>query len=940
MILCEVNKNSLKVRTSELLTAGSREVNEVEFRFNSVWDGVTKTAVFRTEKKTVSVLLDGDKTQLPWEVLADAGEVVAVGVYGVSGETLVLPTVWGIIGKVVDAAKLGDEEKEPTPDVYQQILDKLNSMSWDTLENKPFTSIGSGLKVEDGTLTATAQGGTDITITDTAEVGEVLTVEEVDSTGKPTKWKTEKPTAEQKQADWSQTDTTDASYIKNKPTIPDVSGKVDIAQGVDKSGEYLAVGTDGNVTTVDAPSGGEQVQSDWNENDETAKSYVKNRPFYISDTTELATLEFTATSSSKLTRTTTAADMALMRNFYTKGATFRAVINGYNRDFTTSFDRGYWSGSGQVSFRVNYNPNQTWDITSSLGLGLTTGQTYSITFYGLYKGYVKIPIDYLPSSLFTQENAPVKFHEEDGTMLTGVEQGSGTTASGSYSHAEGHCTTASGDYGSHAEGHYTTASGDCGSHAEGQYTTASGDSSHARGEYTTANRKLATVIGKYNSLEGTNYALIPQTYSGTLFMNDGTTYYSDSYTYDSYTGVVTLNNPQLFDYSNPPTNVYIIIDTIPESVAKVSTISKRDDSFKYIKYNVAEYYNGVDYTRKTGVYAVAVGNGTSDTARSNAYTLDWSGNGWFAGDVYVGSTSGTNKDDGSVKLLKESDVSSWAKQATKPTYTASEVGALPDTTVIPSVDGMLKYTAQTLTDSQKTQARTNIGAGTSSFSGSYADLTNKPTIPNVPEWAMADAKPTYTASEVGAVATAQGTANSGKYLAVGTDGNVTATDISKDNVVTALGYTPAKVTEEKWELVKTMTVEESVTSIEIMLDEPCSKVIIMGTQPSTESNAVGVSFLIRDSTTNNNISTPYLNAMIAAPTYEKSNYTYIWLDGDRMRCEFMAFNSSGSALNTLVAYTCPDISVSCNAITGFNFYRGTGFAVGIVWNIYGVKKEN
>lgn len=230
MILCEVNKNSLKVRTSELLTAGSREVNEVEFRFNSVWDGVTKTAVFRTEKKTVSVLLDGDKTQLPWEVLADAGEVVAVGVYGVSGETLVLPTVWGIIGKVVDAAKLGDEEKEPTPDVYQQILDKLNSMSWDTLENKPFTSIGSGLKVEDGTLTATAQGGADITITDTAEVGEVLTVEEVDSEGKPTKWKTEKPTAEQKQADWSQNDETAKSYVKNRPggytkIEPTITGK-------------------------------------------------------------------------------------------------------------------------------------------------------------------------------------------------------------------------------------------------------------------------------------------------------------------------------------------------------------------------------------------------------------------------------------------------------------------------------------------------------------------------------------------------------------------------------------------------------------------------------------------------------------------------------------------------------------------------------------------
>lgn len=39
----------------------------------------------------------------------------------------------------------------------------------------------------------------------------------------------------------------------------------------------------------------------------------------------------------------------------------------------------------------------------------------------------------------------------------------------------------------------------------------------------------------------------------------------------------------------------------------------------------------------------------------------------------------------------------------------------------------VKYTAQTLTDGQKSQARSNIGAGTSNFSGNYNDLTNKPT---------------------------------------------------------------------------------------------------------------------------------------------------------------------------------------------------------------------
>ena len=45
------------------------------------------------------------------------------------------------------------------------------------------------------------------------------------------------------------------------------------------------------------------------------------------------------------------------------------------------------------------------------------------------------------------------------------------------------------------------------------------------------------------------------------------------------------------------------------------------------------------------------------------------------------------------------------------------------------VTNAVKTTTQTLTDAQKQQARTNIGAGTSSFDGDYNSLTNKPTIP-------------------------------------------------------------------------------------------------------------------------------------------------------------------------------------------------------------------
>lgn len=60
-------------------------------------------------------------------------------------------------------------------------------------------------------------------------------------------------------------------------------------------------------------------------------------------------------------------------------------------------------------------------------------------------------------------------------------------------------------------------------------------------------------------------------------------------------------------------------------------------------------------------YAHVVGNGTYGAApnnQSNAHTLDWKGNAWFAGDVYTGSTSGKNRDAGSKKLATEDYVDS------------------------------------------------------------------------------------------------------------------------------------------------------------------------------------------------------------------------------------------------------------------------------------------
>lgn len=52
------------------------------------------------------------------------------------------------------------------------------------------------------------------------------------------------------------------------------------------------------------------------------------------------------------------------------------------------------------------------------------------------------------------------------------------------------------------------------------------------------------------------------------------------------------------------------------------------------------------------------------------------------------------------------------------------------------------------------------------------------TDPTVPSWAKASSKPSYSASEVGAVAVAQGVEHAGEFVVVGSDGNITSVTMS------------------------------------------------------------------------------------------------------------------------------------------------------------------
>ena len=116
----------------ELLTAGMAKAVTVESVFSDDWDGLTKTAVFSNGRTTVDVLesaWDGNKVVVPHEILADAGPIARVGVYGADESGVVLPTVWVSLGKVMPAAEpSGDPGADPTLPIWAQLQKQIGDL--------------------------------------------------------------------------------------------------------------------------------------------------------------------------------------------------------------------------------------------------------------------------------------------------------------------------------------------------------------------------------------------------------------------------------------------------------------------------------------------------------------------------------------------------------------------------------------------------------------------------------------------------------------------------------------------------------------------------------------------------------------------------------------------------------------------------------------------
>lgn len=190
--------------------------------------------------------------------------------------------------------------------------------------------------------------------------------------------------------------------------------------------------------------------------------------------------------------------------------------------------------------------------------------------------------------------------------------------------------------------------------------------------------------------------------------------------------------------------------------------------------------SGIEANANNYVHPTTSGNKHIPSGGSSGKILGWSadgtaawvdpasGGGGSVDTVYIGSTEYAPDANGKVTLptypttLPASDVYSWAKASTKPSYTQDEV---TDGTTYKRVTS----TEKTTWNNKGTYSKPSGGIPKTDLASAVQTSLGKAdtalqsfteTDPTVPSWAKASSKPSYTASEVGAIATtAKGAAN-------------------------------------------------------------------------------------------------------------------------------------------------------------------------------------
>ena len=458
-------KISKAVATAEkdgIITAGMVGV-PVSFMFDSWWDGLIVTAVFKGSGAPISVpLLGATETVVPWEVLKRPSTLLRIGAEGrLPDGTLVIPTTWATVGIVMSGANATDDlAKPPTPTAFDRIMSQIGNMNDLATEDKSSLVAAVNEAMEKG-------DGVDVS---GASVGQIIKVAAVDDAGKPTAWEPA-DLPKHAQSDWDQNDESQADFVKNRPFYE----KID-------SVTLMPETQFSNLTHVYSP----EISTPADVNGEFISDFtISSDGKMIINTGDTVKVTFDGTVYECVRQGQWIGNQSLT-SYAGKEDTGEPFL------FSLGTIPSFHTKSTDCVVKVEADISQIKKIDSKfLELPIAPGSGTNSTIENCTANY-----DY-----YTKNTANGKYSHAEGASNSADgecshAEGFQCSASKGCSHAEGWGNKATGYY-SHAEGGFGEASG-YHAHSEGGYTKAIGDDSHSEGKGTIAKRKCQHVQGRYN----------------------------------------------------------------------------------------------------------------------------------------------------------------------------------------------------------------------------------------------------------------------------------------------------------------------------------------------------------------------------------------------------------------------------------------------------------
>ena len=312
---------------------------------------------------------------------------------------------------------------------------------------------------------------------------------------------------------------------------------------------------------------------------------------------------------------------------------YQVILNGVTYEFDLGSNTTQIGSAQGFPFTLRRNQSGPTTYTWLFQGGNTSTTDNSVTIRRVLTSVVTLEEKYIPTTIARTSALIGKAIANGGEIFNDYNN---NTATGAYSHAEGYDTEASGSF-AHSEGCQSNAT-EAYAHAEGVETEASGTASHSEGAKTKATNIAAHAEG-YES-EATAQAAHAEGY-GAKATGD----------FSHAEGELTIAS----GYDSHAEGQWSVASGQGAHAEGLYTIAAGHGQ------HAEGFFNIEDTENK---YIHIAGNGTSGENRSNAYTLDENGNAWYSGDVYVGSTSGTNQDEGSKKLATEEYVDTKQEKIT------------------------------------------------------------------------------------------------------------------------------------------------------------------------------------------------------------------------------------------------------------------------------------